>query len=108
MVTKETSKKTESESQCDYELVFIISPEIDDDAHNTVIENISQLITAKDGVVSEVEQWGKKRLAYPIKHFGDGSYVLIRLKLNPLSNKELETNLQLSEMILRYLLIKIE
>lgn len=108
MVTKEASKKTESELEFDYELVLIISPEIDDEARNTVIENISQLITGKNGVVSEVEQWGKRKLAYPIKHFMEGSYVLIRLKLNPLSNKELEANLQLSEMILRYLLIKIE
>ena len=68
----------------------------------------SQFITGKGGIISEVEQWGKRKLAYPIKHFMEGSYVLIRLKLNPLSNKELEANLQLSEMILRYLLIKIE
>lgn len=108
MVTKEASKKTESELQCDYELVFIISPEIGDEARDAVIENISQLITGKDGVVSDVEQWGKRKLAYPIKHFMEGSYVLIRLKLNPLSNKELESNLQLSEIILRYLLIKVE
>ncbi len=108
MVTKEASKNIESELQCDYELVLIISPEVDDEALNTVTENISQLIKGKDGVVSEVEQWGKRKLAYPIKHFMEGSYVLIRFKLNPLSNKEIEANLQVSERILRYLLIKIE
>ncbi len=73
MVTKETSKKTESESQCDYELVFIISPEIDDDAHNTVIENISQLITAKilqatpggfEPPISTVTGWHVRPLHY--------------------------------------------
>ena len=107
MVTKE-APKSESKLQCDYELVLIISPEVDDEALNTTIENISQLIKGRDGIVSEVEQWGKRKLAYPIKHFMEGSYVLMRFKLNPLLNKELEANLQISERILRYLLIKIE
>jgi len=107
MVTKEASK-TAGELQYDYELVLIISPEVDDETVNTTIESISQLIKEKDGIVSEVERWGKRKLAYPIKHSMEGSYVLIRFKLNPLSNKELEANLKVSERILRYLLIKIE
>ena len=107
MVTEEISK-IETERQCDYELVLIISPEVDDEAIDHAIENINQFIKGRGGIISEVEPWGKRKLAYPIKHFIEGSYVLIRFKLNPLSNKELEAHLQISEKILRYLLIKIE
>ena len=107
MVTKEESK-TEAKRQFDYEMMLIISPEVDDEAVDATIENISQFIQGKDGIISEVERWGKRKLAYPIKQFMEGNYVLIRLKLNPLSNKELEAHLQISERILRYLLIKIE
>ena len=107
MVTEEVSE-IEAKRQCGYELVFIISPEVGDEAIDPTIENVSQFIKGKGGIISEVEQWGKKKLAYPIKHSMEGSYVLIQFKLNPLSNKELEAHLQLSEKILRYLLVKIE
>ena len=107
MTTKEASKM-EIEKQCDYELVFIVHPEVDEEAVGTVIEGISQIVEGKKGAIGQVDRWGKRRLAYPIKHCMEGSYVLIRFKLNPLSNGELEAHLKISEKILRYLLIKVE
>ena len=91
----------------DYELVVIISPEVADNALDGVIDNISRFITDSGGTVANVEQWGKRKLAYPIKHFMEGSYVLTRCKLKPTLGKELEANLRISEDILRHLLVKI-
>jgi len=101
------SKRVEDEHLRDYELVLIISPEVPGDKFDAVIDNVSQFITGKGGTISDVEQWGKRRLAYPIKHFEEGSYVLSRFKLKPTLSKELEANLQISEEILRHLLIKL-
>jgi small subunit ribosomal protein S6 len=106
MVSEEVLNK-EQEQLPDYELVFIISPEVVEDRINEVTESVSQFITGKGGIVSEVEQWGKRRLAYPIKHFEEGSYILVRFKMQPGYNRELETNLRISEDILRHLLIKL-
>ena len=92
---------------CDYELIFIISPEVVEEQLETTIEGISRFITARGGTISEVEPWGKRRLAYPIRHFGEGSYVLVRFKSKPGQNKELEANLKISEDVLRHLLIKL-
>ena len=100
-------KNVEDERLTDYELVLIISPEVPGDKFDSVMGNISQFITGKGGIISDVEQWGKKRLSYPIKHFGEGSYVLSRFKLKPALSKELEANLQISEDVLRHLLIKV-
>jgi len=75
--------------------------------YDTIIENISRFITEKGGVVSEVERWGKKKLAYPIKSFVEGSYVLSRFKLKPTLSKDLEANLRISEDIVRHLLVKL-
>ena len=97
--------KVEDEKQCEYELVLIISPQVEDEAVDAEINNLSQFITEKGGVVSEMERWGKKKLAYPIKHFMEGSYVLTRFKLRPALCKELEANLRISEKVLRHLLI---
>ena len=97
----------EEEHLRDYEMVLVISPEVLEEKFDAVIDNVSQFITGKGGIISDVEQWGKRRLAYPIRHFEEGSYVLSRFKLKPTSSKELEANLQISEEILRHLLIKL-
>ena len=92
----------------DYELVVIISPEVGDEALDSVIDNVSQFITKSGGTVSDVERWGKKRLAYPIKNSIEGSYVLTRFQLKPTLSKELEANLRISEEVLRHLLIRVD
>jgi small subunit ribosomal protein S6 len=107
MVTKDETKTTER-LQNDYELVFIVHPEVADDALDPMINNITQYITGKSGTVDEVARWGRKKLAYPIKHLLEGNYVLIKFKLDPSANKELENNLKISEKIIRYLLIKVD
>jgi small subunit ribosomal protein S6 len=106
MVSKEVLK-AEDKQLCDYELVLIISPEVMDEQFDATIDKVSRFITEKKGIISDVERWGKKKLAYPIKHFVEGSYVLIRFKLKPALSKELIANLQISEEVLRQLLIKL-
>ena len=104
---KETRISQEDKKLHDYELVVIISPEVMEEAVDGVMDRISQFITESGGSVSTVERWGKKKLAYPIKHFTEGNYVLARFKLKPELGKELEASLQLSEEVFRYLLIRL-
>ncbi len=104
---KKEAIKVEDKRLQDYELVFIVSPEVADESLENTIGGISQFITSKDGVISDVEQWGKRKLAYPVEHFLEGNYVLARFKINPARCKELEANLKISEEILRHLLIKL-
>ena len=103
----EKAPKVEDKQLRDYELVVIISTEAMDKDSATTIDKVSQLITRKGGIISDVEQWGKRKLAYPIRHFMEGYYVLSRFRLEPASCNELEANLRLSEEILRHLLIKL-
>ena len=98
----------ESKQLRDYELVLVISPDIEEDKFEATIDNVSQFITGKGGIISNVDRWGKRRLAYPIEHFMEGSYVLTRFSLKPALSKELEANLRISEEVLRHLLVKIE
>jgi small subunit ribosomal protein S6 len=107
MVTKAETNSVD-QLQWDYELVFIISPEVADDALDPLINNVTQYITGKGGEVVEIARWGRKKLAYPIKHMMEGNYILVKFKLNPSANRELENNLRISEKIIRYLLIKID
>jgi small subunit ribosomal protein S6 len=107
MVTKDEAKTVEQTGN-DYELVFIVHPEVADDALDPIVNSITGYITGKNGTVVEVARWGRKKLAYPIKHLMEGNYVLVKFKLDPAANKEMETNLKISERILRYLLIKVD
>ena len=91
----------------DYELVLIINPEIGDETMDALIDKVSQFVTGKGGTVSSVERWGKRKLAYPIDHFLEGNYVLNRFRLKPALGRELKANLQISEGVLRHLLIRL-
>jgi small subunit ribosomal protein S6 len=105
---KETSISEDDKKLHDYELVMIISPEVLEEAVDGVVERISQFVAEGGGSVSDVEKWGKKKLAYPIKRFTEGNYVLARFKMKPDSGKELEANLKLSEEVFRHLLVRLE
>jgi len=107
MASNNKALKAEDKQLRDYELVFIVNPDIEGEDLDAVVDNVSQFITGKDGTISDVERWGKKKLAYPIRHFLEGSYVLIRFKMKPVWSKELEASLEISENFLRHLLIKL-
>ncbi len=91
----------------DYELVLVISPKVADEGIPAIVERVSQFITGRGGSVTEVNNWGRRKLAYPIKHFTEGNYVLTRIKLEAKATADLEAGLQISEDILRHLLVKV-
>ena len=92
----------------DYELTVVFSPQIAEEDIATMVEKVSQFITQKGGVINEVNRWGRRKLAYPIRHFREGNYALTRFKLQPSLAAELEVNLRSSEEVLRYLLVRLE
>ena len=59
----------------DYELVYIISPDVAEESLESTVDGVSQFITARNGTVSDVERWGKKKLAYPLAHFLEGKNI---------------------------------
>lgn len=110
MVSKRASKEAlpvEGKKLNDYELVVIISPEAGEEKAEAIIDSVSQFVTGSGGTVSEVERWGKRKLAYSIKHCREGNYVLIRFRLKSGLSRELEANLQISEEVLRHLLVRL-
>jgi small subunit ribosomal protein S6 len=89
-----------------YELVLIISPEVVDEEMPDFLTKLSELVNKVGGSVDEVNQWGRRKLAYPIKRSTEGNYVLTKVKMKPALTKELEANLRLSGKVLRHLLIR--
>jgi len=91
----------------DYELVVIISPEVTDEEFPVTLEKMNQFITDRGGSITEVNQWGRRKLAYPIGNFMEGNYVLTQFKIEPKQTAELEASLRLTEEILRHLLVRL-
>ena len=91
-----------------YELVLIVGPQLNDESFDATIDKYSRFITGKGGIVDDTQRWGKRKLAYPIKHFGEGNYALFKFRVKPAVSRELEANLRISEEIVRHLLVKME
>jgi len=89
-----------------YELVFILNADLSEDDFTRVLGKVNDQITKLGGTVTETNQWGKRRLAYPIKKQAEGNYVLEKVQIKQTALKELDTNLKLSEDILRYLFVR--
>ena len=91
----------------DYELVAMISPELDEDGVSKIVDKVTQSIGSRGGVVGEIKNWGKRRLAYPVKRFMEADYLVARFKLMPKSVKELEKEIGAVADILRYLVVRV-
>ncbi len=92
----------------DYELVMIVSPEVEDEAVQSTVDRVQQFIAEQGGQVKEVTPWGRRRLAYAIERHLEGSYVVAQLSLDPQRLKALEENLELADDVIRLLVVKLE
>lgn len=91
-----------------YELVLIVTPDGGDESLEETINRVSEQIKAGGGEVDSVDRWGKKKLAYPIKHHLEGSYALFNCKIKPERTRELESGLDIAEDILRHMLVALD
>ena len=91
-----------------YEVVYIIDPAVEEEARKELIAKYNALIANNGGSVDKVEEWGKRRLAYAIDYKTEGYYVLVNFQAESELPKELERNLQISESVIRYQVIRIE
>lgn len=90
----------------DYELVYIIRPTAGDDDVSALNERVQGWITADGGEIQKMNPWGRRRLAYPIERFRDGTYMQINFRGQPTGLGALERQLKLSEDVIRYLLVR--
>ncbi len=88
-----------------YETVFIINPNIEDAGVKTLIEKFSNLINS-EGKVEEVQELGKKRLAYEIKKHREGNYVAIDFEAKPELIKELERIYRITDEVIKFIVVK--
>ena len=89
-----------------YEVLYIIAPDLDEEATRASIEKFKEIVASNGGEVVSVNEWGKKKLAYDIDYKTEGYYVLMSFNAAPEFPKELERNYKNDEAILRYLVTR--
>ena len=91
-----------------YELMYVVRPTLDEQTLATVNEKVTKFVTNVGGEILKREDWGKRRLAFPVAKFTEGFYSVLQLKLAPTAVRDLERNLTLTEEILRHLVTRVE
>lgn len=92
----------------DYEVVFIVHPELEEAAFNEVIERVQGWITDAGGSITKVDLWGKRKLAYEIRKQKEGQYALLQTNMQPEFCTELERNLRLLEPVMRFMIVSLD
>lgn len=92
----------------DYELVVVVSPENGDDGFPVTVERITNAIEDRGGNITNVDQWGRRRLAYPIRRYLDGYYVIFHFEGEPGAIRPLESSLDLADDVLRHLVVRLD
>ena len=85
-----------------YENLYVINAELSDEEIKSVIEKFTKVITDNGGEIEKVDEWGKRRLAYPINYKTEGYYVLVLFEADGPVPAELQRNLKNDERIMRY------
>jgi small subunit ribosomal protein S6 len=90
-----------------YETLFVLKANIEEATRAELIEKFTGIIN-NDGEVTNVDEWGTRKLAYEIEKLNEGYYVLVDFKANPELPKELERNFRISDDVIRYVVINKE
>ncbi len=91
-----------------YELLFFVNPSIDEETRLATMKRIDTVIAQQGGVVDNVEEWGKKKLAYEINKLTDGDYTLIDFHAEPTAIAELDRVLHIMDAVVRYMITRRE
>ena len=90
-----------------YEVIYIVNPNLGDEDYKEVIKKFNDLVEKGGGTVVKVKEWGKQRLAYDIRKFDKGTYVLLEYCARPGGSVELEREFKLEDRILKFQTVKL-
>ena len=91
-----------------YEFMFVVRPNLEDEATNVVCENMKKVLEGKKATINEVVNMGRRELAYEIQKFSNGSYFLIKANCDKEAVKEFDRVANITEDIIRHIIVKRE
>ena len=91
-----------------YEELFIVKPDAPDEEVDQYVEQLRAQLTTLGATVDKVDKWGKRKLAYRVDKYREGTYVLFQFSAEPETVKELERRLRVSDLVLKFLTVRID
>ena len=91
-----------------YELTVVVSANVEDEVRVNTVEQVKELVARFGGVISNVEDCGKKRLAYEIQHMKDGFYYFIKFDADAAAPAEIESRIRIMDNVIRFIIVKEE
>ncbi len=91
-----------------YETIFILDPDLEEDQSQPIVEKIKGIITHSNGEIHKVEDWGKRRLAYPVKKKPRGHYILIHFTGSPALLSELHRNFRVMDPVVKFQSVRLD
>lgn len=92
----------------DYEIMYIIRPDLEEEARNELIERFSNILTDNGAEIEKVDEMGSRRLAYEIKNYRDGYYVVINFKGDSQAVNEFDRQAKFSDDIIRHMAVRLD
>lgn len=89
-----------------YEVVFILRPDLDEEKNAAVIEKFKSLIESHGGEILKLDKWGKRRLAYEVKDFREGFYVIVQMNAESGVAAELDRVFKITDEVLRHIIVR--
>jgi small subunit ribosomal protein S6 len=91
-----------------YEVMFIVRPDVAEEDADKLIAGFTTTVTSGGGVVKTVEKMGKRKLAYMVRRFLDGNYILLTIEANGAVVLELERRLRVTEPVIKFITVRID
>jgi small subunit ribosomal protein S6 len=90
----------------DYEILYIVRPELDEEQLQQAVASVGKLIENLGGTGQKTDVWGRRRLAYEVRHLREGQYVLTDFQIDPARVPEMEATLKISDTVFRHLIVR--
>jgi small subunit ribosomal protein S6 len=103
-----TDKDLETEMNRTYELMFIVRPDMADEDLDKLVSNLETTVTTASGTVKSVDRMGKRRLAYTVRKFREGIYILMTIEGAGTVIHELERRLRVTEQVIKFLTVRVD
>lgn len=91
-----------------YESIFVLIPSLTEEEVKASVEKVKSVVENGGGVIDNVDDWGKRRLAYEINDINEGFYFLVNFSSSPELPKELDRVMRISDSVLRHMIIKMD
>lgn len=91
-----------------YEELFIVRPDVADEDVDPFVQSLEELITSNGGTIEKTEKWGKRKLAYEVKGYAEGVYILIVFAGPNTLIRELERRLRVADVVIKYLTVRVD